>query len=207
VSSPTEALTAAAQPGDTLRVEAQIDLTEADFLHALQGMPERRFGTAALSVIASMVLVGVGLVNGFDLAVWLSFGLTAVLVVFMNFYTTRLQARRFFNDIDAGRRQTAYVFTPTSLTVTTKNSHVRQDYEALKRYVLTPHTLLLYSSSSIAQIIPLRAFVSGDRERVIAWIRAQVKPSPKVPGALKRTVVVWLMLVVAFAAIWWLLNP
>ena len=99
------------------------------------------------------------------------------------------------------------MFTPTGLEITTKNSHVKQDYEALKRFVLMPHTLLLYSSNSIAQIVPLRAFAPADRGRLIAWVEAEVKPSPKVPPALKRTLSIWAVLVVAFAAIWWFLNP
>jgi len=189
-----------------MRVEAQLELTEADFRHALSSMPERRFGSVALSVIAALVLIGVGLVNGFDVSILISAGFTVMLFLGMNLYTTRLQARRFFTEIDPGRRTTSYVFTPTSLEITTKNSHVRQDYEALKRYVLTPHTLLLYASSSIAQVIPLRAFAPDDRERVVAWIQSQVKPSPKLPSALGRTLGLWLVLVVMFAGIWWLLN-
>ena len=194
-------------PPDALRVEGRLELTEADVLHALHSMPERRFGAAALYAVAASVLAGIGLVQGFDPAIWMSIGFVAVLLVFTNLGSTRLQARRFFRDIDAGRRETTYVFTPTGLEITTKHSHVKQDYEALKRFVLMPHTLLLYSSSSIAQIVPLRAFAPADRERVIGWVQAQVQPSPKVPPALKRTVGLWAVLVVAFAAIWWLLNP
>lgn len=194
-------------PPDALRVEGRLELTEADVLHALQSMPERRFGAAAVYVFATLVLLGIGWVQGFDPAIWMSLGFVAVLLVFTNLGSTRLQARRFFKDIDADKRETTYVFTPTALEVTTKNSHVKQDYEALKRFVLMPHTLLLYSSSSVAQIVPLRAFDPTDRERVIGWVRAQVKPSPKVPLALKRTVGLWVVLVVAFVAIWWFLNP
>lgn len=194
-------------PPDALRVEGRLELTEADVLHALQSMPERRFGAAAVYVFAALVLLGIGLVQGFDPAIWMSLGFVAVLLVFMNLGSTRLQARRFFKDIAADRRETSYVFTPTGLEITTKHSHVKQDYEALKRFVLMPHTLLLYSSSSIAQIVPLRAFVPADRERVIGWVQAQVKPSPKVPPTLKRTVGMWLVLVLAFLAIWSFLNP
>jgi len=194
-------------PPDALRVEGRLELTESDVLHALQSMPERRFGAAALYALAASVLVGIGLVQGFDPAIWMSVAFVAVLLVFTNLGSTRMQARRFFKDIDADRRETAYVFTPTGLEITTKNSHVKQDYEALKRFVLMPHTLLLYSSSSIAQIVPLRAFAPADRERVIGWVQAQVKPSPKVPPTFKRTVTLWAVLVVAFAAIWWFLNP
>lgn len=193
-------------PADTVRVEAQLELTEADFRHALQSMPERRFGGASASVFAALVVVVMGMMQGFDVAIWLTLAFVVVLLVFANRYSTHLQARRFFTEIDPQRRSTSYVFTPTSVEITTKNSHARQDYEALKRYVLTPHTLLLYSSSSIAQIIPLRAFVPGDRERVIAWVTAGVKPSPKLPSALLRTVVVWLGLLLMFMAIWWLLD-
>lgn len=169
-------------------------------------MPERKFGNASVSVIAGLAVVGIGMVQGFDLAMWLSMALVVALLAALQLYTTRLQARRFFVEIDPKRRSTSYVFTPTSVEITTKNSHARQDYEALKRYVLTPHTLLLYSSSSIAQIIPLRAFAPAERERVLAWIQSQVQPSPRVPSALRRTVVVWLVLVVMFAAIWWFSN-
>jgi len=188
-------------------VEGRLELTESDVLHALQSMPERRFGAAAVSALAALVLVGIGLVQGFDPAIWMSIGFAGVLLVFTNLSSTRLQARRFFKDIAADRRETAYVFTPTGLEITTKHSHVKQDYEALKRFVLMPHTLLLYSSSSIAQIVPLRAFAPADRDRVIAWVQAQVKPSPKLPPTLRRTVGIWLVLVIAFAAIWWFLNP
>lgn len=193
-------------PSEASRVEAQLELTEADFRHALSSMPERRFGSAALTGIAGLVLVGAGVVNGFDVTILMSAGLTVLLFLGMNLYTTRLQARRFFAEIDPGRRSTAYVFTPTSLEITTKNSHVRQDYEALKRYVLTPHTLLLYSSSAIAQVIPLRAFAPGDRERVIGWVQSRVKPSPKVPTTLRQGVVLWVVLLVLFMTVWWLLD-
>lgn len=194
-------------PSDAAPVEAQLELTEVDFLHALRSMPERRFGIASVSVIAALVVAGMGMVQGFDLAIWLTIAFVAVLLVVMHFTTTRLQARRFFAEIAPERRKTTYIFTPTSVEISSKSSHARQDYEALKRYVLTPHTLLLYSSSSIAQVIPLRAFAPNDRERVIAWVKAHVKPSPRVPSVLGRTVVMWLVLVVAFAMIWWLFAP
>lgn len=191
---------------DPARIEAQIELTEADFRHALQSMPERRFGGASSSVFAVLLVVIMGMMQGFDAVLWLTLAVVVVLLVFANRYSTRLQARRFFEEIDPQRRSTSYVFTPTSVEITTKNSHVRQDYEALKRHVLTPHALLLYSSNSIAQVIPLRAFAAGDRERVIAWVTAGVKPSPRLPSALVRTAVVWLGLVVVFMTLWWLFG-
>ena len=189
------------------RVEAQLEFTEADFRHALQSMPERRFGTAYVSVIGALALIGIGWVQGFDFAVWATVTFTVVLIVGLHLYSTRLQARRYFKEIEPERRRTVYVFTPTSLEITTKTSHVRQDYEGLKRYVLSPRTLLLYSTNAVAQVIPLRAFTPVDRERVIAWIQSQVKPSPKLPSALGRTVTVWFVLVVTCLAIWWLLRP
>lgn len=197
----------AASAADPARIEAQIELTEADFRHALQSMPERRFGGASSSIFAVLVVVVLGMMQGFDVAIWLTLAVVVVLLVFANRYSTRLQARRFFDEIEPHRRSTSYVFTPTSVEITTKNSHVRQDYEALKRHVLTPHTLLLYSSNSIAQVIPLRAFDAGDRERVIAWVTAGVRPSPKLPSALVRTAVVWVGLLVVFMTLWWLFAP
>lgn len=194
-------------PADVLRVEGRVELTQADVLHALQSMPERRFGALAVYALAGVALLVFGLMKGFDPSLWMTLAFVAVLLVFTNLSSTRLQARRFFKDIDSDKRETAYVFTPTGLEITTKNSHVKQDYGALKRYVLKPHTLLLYSSSSIAQIIPLRAFAPGDREHVIGWVRAQVKASPKVPNMLLRTFGLWLALVIMFLLIWLLLRP
>ncbi|HEY6728379.1 MAG TPA: YcxB family protein [Polyangiaceae bacterium] len=191
-------------PPEALRVEARLELTEADFRYALASMPERRFGGASASAFAALVVIAMGTMQGFDAAIWLTLAFVVVLLVFANRTSTRLQARRFFNEIDPGRRSTSYVFTPSSVEITTKNSHARQDYEALQRYVLTPHTLLLYSSNSIAQIIPLRAFAPDDRERVVAWVKAGVKPSPRLPSALLRTLVVWLGLLGVFMALWWL---
>ena len=193
-------------PADASRVEGRVELTEADVLHALQSMPERRFGVLTTYLLAAVALSAVGFMKGFDPILWVTTAFVAVLLVFTNLSSTRLQARRFFKDIDTDKRETAYVFTPLGLEITTKNSHVKQDYDALKRYVLKPHTLLLYSSSSVAQIIPLRAFSPADRERVIAWVQAQVKLSPKVPNMLARTAIIWLVLVVTFLAIWWSLN-
>jgi len=189
------------------RVEAELELTEQDVRHALQSMPERRYGALALYVFAGLTLAGFGLVQGFDPAFGLSMALVVVLLVGTNLVSTRLQARRFINEIAAERRRTTYVFTPSALEIKNKTSQSRQDYEGLKRYVLTPHTLLLYSSTSIGQIVPLRAFAPADRERVVGWVKARVKPSPKLPNALGRTLGLWAVLVVSFGAIWWFLNP
>ena len=189
------------------RVEAAIELTQDDVLHGLQRMPERRLGSAVVSMVAALVVGVAGVVEGFDAPILMAMAFSVVLVVIMFLVCPRRAARQYFADIPADRRELAYVFTPVAFEISTKHSHVRQDYRALKQYVISPHTLLLYATSNIAQIVPLRAFEAADRERVLGWVKAQVPPAPKRSSKLKRTLILWGVLVVAFGLIWWFLNP
>jgi putative effector of murein hydrolase LrgA (UPF0299 family) len=192
---------------DASRVEARIELTQADVLHGLQAMPERRFGAILVYILAPLLLVGTGIFKGFDLAILLSIAGCSVLMVGVSTLSTRRIGRQIFEDMSKDRREISFVFTPASVEIATRNTHARNDYEGIRRYVITRHTLLLYVSGTLAQIVPLRAIDAADRERVFGWLKASVKPAPRVPSAVGRTLMLWAVLVLAFGLIWWFLNP
>src|SRR6187551_3753883 len=187
---------------DASRVEARIELTPADVLHGLQSMPERRVAAGMSYLMGAVALGVVGTMRGFDPVLLILFAFVGVLMLGMHSFSTRRLARRVFEDMPPDRREITYVFTPAAVEITTHHSHARNDYEVVKRYVITQHTLLLYVSGSVAQIIPLRAFEATDRERVLGWLKARVKPTPKVPVTLLRGLFLWAVLVVAFLLVW-----
>lgn len=190
---------------DASRVEAHVEFTQTDVLHGLQSMPERRFGAVAGYLLAALMLGWIGLTRGFEPTTLWAIVIGSVFLVGLNRFSTRRVARQFFEDMTT--REINYVFTPLAVEITTKHASSRHDYEAIRRFVITGHTLLLYVSGNVAQMVPLRVFDAPDKKRVLGWLKAQVKPAPRVPVSVVRTLRLWGILVVAFLVIWWLLDP
>ena len=78
---------------DASRVEAAIEITQADVLHGLQRMPERRLGSALVSMVAALVVGVAGVVEGFNLPIFMAMALTVVLLGFMFLVGPRRAAR------------------------------------------------------------------------------------------------------------------
>jgi hypothetical protein len=100
-----------------------------------------------------------------------------------------------------GERDVSYRFDEHGLRIKTAASDASLSYSMLHRFVDGESAFLLYTQERIAQIIPKRAFDSGQIERIRHWLGTQVKPRPR-PNVLLRWVWVWVVLVVLLLAIW-----
>jgi hypothetical protein len=76
---------------------------------------------------------------------------------------------------------------------------------AMHRSVETPQAFLVFTSSQIVQVVPKRAFAQEDLSRIQRMLRERIPPRPAVNQWFeKRTVILWLLLIVFFITIWFL---
>ena len=78
----------------------------------------------------------------------------------------------------------------------------RAEWGTLHAFGETPAAFLLYVSPHIFHLVPKRAFPEADQARLSTELRARVKPLGKGPSGLKKALVLWILLIIAYLAIW-----
>ena len=78
-------------------------------------------------------------------------------------------------------------------------------WAAVHAQVVTKGAFLLYPSAQICVVVPKRAFAEADQLRLAKELEARVAPLKRGGGAV-RALVLWVVLIVAFLALWQFLD-
>jgi Mn2+/Fe2+ NRAMP family transporter len=106
---------------------------------------------------------------------------------------------------DEDRRQT-YRFERDAFEVRTGTTQARVAYRGLHAFTDGKDALLLFTRPNVMHLVPKRVLSLEELERVTGWLRAGVEP-PQRTFPLVRVLVIWVVLIVAFLAIWLVLTP
>jgi hypothetical protein len=193
----------------SVQVEGRLRMTEEDVLGGLRGMmPALRFRWGYLAVILAGAVYG--LASGLLVKEPLSFvPFLAVngLLVALAFFGPKSHARKVARALRLDEGDVTFRFDEESVTTHAPGSTATTAYRAIPGWREVDSAFLINCGPNAANIVPKRAFAPGDLERVRALLAANVKVAPP-PGrkGLRRTFIVWVMLIVAFLVIWLLFN-
>lgn len=189
-------------------VSTDVELTEADFVALVPHLPE--FGRRSLLPLAILLLVPASvLVNqGPAVALLLPMILGVAAYAYFVLALRRRWPKRALADLGPGL--TSFRFDDFGFSASSSLRQHRLAWSALARYVESPEAFAIYTTPRTLLVVPKRAFGAADVARVSDLLRARVTAKPASPPAgravLKRMLLLWLALIIAFLAIWLLLN-
>ena len=188
-------------------VSADVELTEADFVGLMPHLPE--FGRPWLLPLSMFLVVPVSvLVNhGPAMALLLPMTLGVSAFAYFMYALRRRWPKRALADLGPGL--TSFRFDDFGFSASSSLRQHRLAWSALARYVETPEAFAIYTTPRTLLVVPKRAFRTAEAARVSELLKARVSARPVSPAAgavLKRLLLVWLALIVAFLTIWFLLN-
>jgi hypothetical protein len=102
-------------------------------------------------------------------------------------------------------RTLTWRFTPETFEITTVTTYTRMQWSGVHRIVEGKDTFAVYTSEAIVQIIPKRAFRPEEVETLRGMFARYVTPRKR-PNNLGRIIVLWVVLVLVFLAIWQFLQ-
>jgi len=189
-------------------VIATVRLTEKDIRAGLNEMggsgPWRRvlFIVPVIAVVLTMSGRNGGMTSVTTLAPVIF--MTVLYLTFLFVIPLRAAKGQIRNLERAGDTNVTYRFDDEGLTIRSSGASASMAYRRLVKSRRGKTTLLLFSTPQIAQIIPLRAFSADELERVLAFLPPDQKGSGI--GGWKRVALLWVVVLVAFLAIWQFLN-
>ena len=136
-----------------------------------------------------------------------SMGVLGIALLLAGRLGLRHAVRRQLRSMAEDTRDIEYQFSEDLLEIRTAISQSQHRYEALVKYAVGKHSLLVYVTPYVAQIIPKRAFREEELAQVERWLRARVKPVPKRVNPYLRFLVLWALLIVASLTLWQLMSP
>jgi hypothetical protein len=96
-------------------------------------------------------------------------------------------------------------FTPETFEITNSTTYTRMQWSTVHRCLEGKDVFALYTSEAIVQIIPKRAFRPEDIEPLKGMFATHITPRKRPPMAA-RMLVLWVVLIVMFLAIWQFLQ-
>ncbi len=196
--------------GDNAReaIRVTFTLSEEDLRRGIKELPALRRVFWMWGILIGLFLViWVALSpTGPDSMSVLSAVVPCVLLGLAFWYFTGMGAKRQHRSMRDAERDITYEFTPSGFSSESPGASSHVDYSRVHRYVDAKHSLLIFCNSSTAQVVPKRAFAAGDLETVQHWLQAAVQPR-RTKTFLARSLILWIVLIVAFLAIWQFLQP
>jgi hypothetical protein len=113
----------------------------------------------------------------------------------------RSGARRSLAGKTDRERTVTWRFTPETVEITTVTTYTRMQWSTVHRCLEGGDVFALYTSEAIVQIIPKRAFRAEEIETLRGMFASLVTPRKR-PSAIGRMLVLWMVLVLAFLAVW-----
>jgi hypothetical protein len=95
-----------------------------------------------------------------------------------------------------------FEFTPTELNIVRPAGSSRSEWSLYRHFTEVPTAFLIYTNALVFQIVPKRAFAEADIPRLRSLLAARLTPPPRPTGGWKRIVILWLILISLFVAIW-----
>jgi hypothetical protein len=117
-----------------------------------------------------------------------------------------LHARLALANWTAEERRLDYRLTKDGFDTVGKKGRTRIRWPAIHRFAEGPDSFVIQASETMRTVIPKRAFAGDDIPTVRAMLTEWVTPRPSTQkpatGRRVKTVVLWMVLVVLFLAVW-----
>jgi YcxB-like protein len=196
-------------PTDDGVINGSIAIDEADLLQGINALSAyfrlRWFFVASLVVMAAGLVVSGAVGSG---GPWFPSGALYSFLCVWAFVAPKLAARRILRGlVKAGDNQVLYRFDAEGGTIRASGSTSTFAYRVLTRVRESRTTLLLTVGTGSTAIVPKRAFSPDDLARLQQVLAANVK-TEKPSGRRNAFKIgfVWLLLLLAFIAVWQFLN-
>lgn len=154
-------------------------LTEEVVLDALIGTsPILRYRWVIIPVVAALMIFVVPPVEGSETRPWLNLIPMLTLAVVLGVVLLRgprRNARRLLAALSAEQGESDYRLDGEGLTIRAPGSSATVAYRVIDRYRETRLAFLVYTSPSVANIVPKGAFGAADLERVRALLATNVR--------------------------------
>jgi len=110
-----------------------------------------------------------------------------------------------------GNEGVEYRFDAAGFSFSAPGRQVQHAWSALYRCLETAQAFAIYTGPAAVIVVPKRAFAADDQARLVSLLPTAV-PNRPLSGAatwrpLGRTVLLWVVMVIAFLVIWQVLNP
>lgn len=173
-----------------------------------RGLWEAGSGLRLIIVVLAwpVLWVVVRSLNGGDgvVSLWVPAAVVCIGIPALLFGFNRAASKVLENRKDT-ERDITWELDETGYCVKTPGSDSRAAWDTVHRIKEGRRTFLLYPASNIFQIIPKRAFRYEDIPRIRWLFRTRVTPR-SASNPMVRTVALWVVLIVAFLAVWQFLQ-
>jgi hypothetical protein len=189
----------------TLSIEGETELSEQDFREAFGFVPQFRRSNK-LWLVAPLLLLLAFSDEKLGRSFWLpALPLLGFLGLSLGFrwYLRRAWARRALADLGGGTTQ--FRFDETGLNVVSKLRRLELTWASLPQHVETPSSFIVYTGSQALLVLPKRAFAAADLEQLRAELRRRI-PTKPYKNRLQALLLLWVVLIVTFLAIWHFLG-
>lgn len=162
--------------------------------------PAMRRAASWLLVLIVGAPVALALRNGFEPLVLLAIPVLLAAAAYGVWRGRKTWSEAMFKS--AGGMPIEYFFDAEGYQTRATGREGRAEWGTLHAFAETPAAFLLYVTPQIFHLVPKRAFPEADQARLSAELRARVKPLGKSPSGLKKALVLWIVLILAYFAIW-----
>ena len=209
--SPAEETQAAAP------IEGRVELTEADFVEAWLGYAMRRHHVQTTWKLIAIVLVIslAALVSAWPVmpGVWTAMILALLAGVYLVKYQWVWIGKRSFARLHDARRRFKVSISEAGMHARGPKAEVRYAWSTLTAWIETAHLFVMLGPQGISDLCPKRSFDPADLPALRALFDARIVTPPAVTTQAKatrslswKTLVLWLVLVAAFFAIYQLVQ-
>jgi hypothetical protein len=190
----------------------EADVSAADLAEVVTQLPAFKRPWLGPVVIAAAGLLSLSILPDFTRETLLTVALPLLFFIALTAFFQRAGRRAWIAQAlaNVGGR-TTFRFDDYGFTSESGLRQHRLAWASLARAVETPHAFLIYTTPQTVLIVPKRAFTDADVAALSRRLPERITPKP-LPGAgllaggTKRTLVLWVVLVVAFLAIWQFLD-
>lgn len=192
---------------EELALSGEVELSEADLAAVMPYLPELKARWLIPLAMFAVVPAAVVMNRGLQPTLLLPMTLGAAALVYFQISLRKRWPKRALGDLGAG--VTRFRFDDFGFSASSSLRQHRLAWSALARWVETPEAFAIYPTPRTLLVVPKRAFNAADVARVSQLLRSRVIGKPAAPETrrlLTRVLLAWLALIVAFGAIWLLLN-
>lgn len=187
-------------------IRGQAVLTKEDFTSAWIGIPQFRYTIVWVGVMGAAVLA-MFLITSRDASNPIAFIASPLIVGALAVGLLRGRSRWAENALkSADGKAVDYVFDDYGFQTTSPGRDARLEWRTLHRGLEIKDAFVIYTNPQIVTVVPKRAFSSADQDRLRRELATRIPRPSSQGGALKKALLLWLALIVAFLAIWQFLN-
>jgi len=201
------------EASDKDAIVGQADLTEADLAQASAQLPGAKRPWLVPAIMAGAALLFFSLSpsqisSETTLTMLLPMAFVVLLAIFFQRLARRAWVKQAFANIGG---PTTFRFDDYGFSSESSLRQHRLAWASLARSIDTPQAFLVYTTPRTVLIVPKRAFVEADVVSLRSMLAERVAPTPLPSGGLlggsaNRTLLLWVVLVVTFLAIWQFLD-